>query len=284
MISVAAVVKSPTPFESRRIDRHPIAMKSLRFPGGETHVTLAVDVPADELEVTAHLPNAEAVMTLLMATDALRRAYPGLPIDLHLPYVPYARQDRVANPGEALSAKVFCDLVNAQAYRRVVIQDPHSDVVPALLDRVVIEDPLPALRRAAESIAERTGGKAFALVAPDAGARKRVMKLAQALGTPVVFADKVRDTHTGTITGTEIHGELPGCPLLVADDICDGGRTFTELAAALSAKQHGSAMNQPLFLYVTHGIFSKGLDVLLDHYAAVFTRNNWTDDARAVLV
>lgn len=284
MIRIAAVVKSHTPSGSPRVDRHPIAIKNLTFPGGETHVTLAVDVPADELEVRAHLPNAEAVMMLLMATDALRRAYPGLPIDLYLPYVPYARQDRVANPGESLSAKVFCDLVNAQAYRRVVIQDPHSDVVPALLERVVIEDPLPALSRAAESIYARTGSKAFALVAPDAGARKRVMKLAQALGTAVVFADKVRDTRTGAITGTEIHGELPECPLLVTDDICDGGRTFTELAAALSSKQRDRAMNQPLFLYVTHGIFSKGLDALLDHYAAVFTRNNWTDDKRAVLV
>ncbi|AKJ74665.1 hypothetical protein SP19_174 [Salmonella phage 19] len=26
---------------------------------------------------------------------------------LHLPYIPYARQDRVMNPGEALSIKVF---------------------------------------------------------------------------------------------------------------------------------------------------------------------------------
>nr|WP_233830521.1 ribose-phosphate diphosphokinase [Paraburkholderia sp. ZP32-5] len=261
---------------------NPVGMKVLKFPGGEMHVTVQTDVPAENLELSAHLPNGDAVMTLLMATDALRRAYPDTPIDLHLPYVPYARQDRVANPGESLSAKVFCELINAQGYRRVVIQDPHSDVTPALLDRVVIDDPLPALRRVVEHILDRHPD--VALVAPDAGARKRVLKLASQLDLPAVFADKVRDTRTGAIKGTEIHDALPDGALLVIDDICDGGRTFTELARVLHAKQDYASARRPLYLYVTHGIFSKGLDALLDGYTAVFTRNNWTSDTRAIHV
>jgi ribose-phosphate pyrophosphokinase len=163
-----------------------------------------------------------------------------------------------------------------------VIQDPHSDVTPALLDRVVIEDPLPALRRTLDRI--RTRCTNVALVAPDAGARKRVLKLASQLELPIVFADKIRDTRTGAIAGTEIQGELPDCALLVVDDICDGGRTFTELAQAIREKERRGGTRQPLYLYVTHGIFSKGLDALLDGYAAVFTRNNWTSDTRAIQV
>ncbi|RDU99668.1 ribose-phosphate diphosphokinase [Trinickia dinghuensis] len=282
MISITAVANTKHSSDASGYARNPVEMKVLKFPGGELHVTVEAGVCADELELKAHLPNADAVMTLLMTTDALRRAYPGTPIDVHLPYVPYARQDRVANPGESLSAKVFCDLINAQCYRRVVVQDPHSDVTPALLDRIVIDDPLPALRRALERI--RTRSMNVALVAPDAGARKRVLKLAAHLELPVVFADKIRDTRTGVITGTEIQGDLPDCALLVVDDICDGGRTFTELAQTAREKQNRSGARQPLYLYVTHGIFSKGLDALLDGYAAIFTRNNWTSDARAIQV
>lgn len=85
----------------------PVELKTLRFPGGEMHVTVASNVLADELPIAAHLPDSDAVMTLLMVTDALRRAYMGTPMALVMPYVPYARQDRVANIGEALSAKVF---------------------------------------------------------------------------------------------------------------------------------------------------------------------------------
>lgn len=282
MIGITAVVETKGSPDASGAVRSPVELKVLKFPGGELHVAVQTDVAADALELNAHVPNADAAMTLLMTTDALRRAYPGTPIDLHLPYVPYARQDRVANPGESLSAKVFCELVNAQHYRRVVVQDPHSDVTPALLDRVVIDDPLPALRRVLERI--RTESANVALVAPDAGARKRVLKLAAQLALPVVFADKVRDTRTGMITGTEIQGELPDCALLVVDDICDGGRTFTELAQAVRQKRGDGAARRPLFLYVTHGIFSKGLDGLLEGYAAVFTRNNWTSDTRAVRV
>ena len=282
MISITAVANIEHAPGASGFVRNPVEMKVLKFPGGELHVTVETGICADAFELKAHLPNADAVITLLMTTDALHRAYPGAPIDLHLPYVPYARQDRIANPGEALSAKVFCDLINAQHYRRVVIQDPHSDVTPALLDRVVIDDPVPALRRTLDRI--RTCSPNVSLVAPDAGARKRVLKLASQLELPIVFADKIRDTRTGAIAGTEIQGELPDCALLVVDDICDGGRTFTELAQAIREKQRRGGTCQPLYLYVTHGIFSKGLDALLDGYAAVFTRNNWTSDTRATQV
>lgn len=276
MIQIFAINKK---YAAAVAPNKPVGLKTLRFPGGEMHVTVDAGRAADELVIRAHLPNSDAVMTLLMVTDALRRTYPGVPVALDMPYVPYARQDRAANPGEALSAKVFCNLINAQGYARVVVQDPHSDVVTALLDRVVVDDPLPALRRIVESLPDTP-----ALVAPDAGARKRVQKLASALELEVVFADKVRDTRTGEITGTQVIGDLPARPLLVVDDICDGGRTFIELAAALRDKQDTQALSKPLFLYVTHGIFSKGLDPLLADYTAVFTRNNWTDDGRCQVV
>nr|WP_023842400.1 ribose-phosphate diphosphokinase [Burkholderia sp. M701]BAO18857.1 ribose-phosphate pyrophosphokinase [Burkholderia sp. M701] len=280
MLNITAVTMARRHMDLPSRTTSPVELKVLKFPGGEVHVTVQTEVPADEIAIKAHLRNSEAVMTLLMATDALRRAYAGIPIDLHLPYVPYARQDRVANPGESLSVKVFANLINAQNYRRVVIEDPHSDVTPALIDRVVIDDPLPALRRVVGHVLTKNAG--LALVAPDAGARKRVLKLASQLVLPVVFADKVRDTRTGKITGTEIQGDLPDCALLVIDDICDGGRTFIELAHAIHGKRDGRAAPIPLYLYVTHGIFSKGLDAVLEDYAAVFTRNNWTTDDRAI--
>ncbi|MEO9385144.1 phosphoribosyltransferase family protein [Chromobacterium phragmitis] len=255
-----------------------LSLDFFTFPGGEIHATAETGAPASSLSLCAHLRDAGSIISLLLATDALRRAYPGIPLELCLPYVPYVRQDRVANPGEALSAKVFCNLINQQGYSRVRIQDPHSDVVAALLERVEVEDPLPALRRALEAIGPAT------LVAPDAGARKRVLKLAQLLGCPAVCADKVRDTVTGKISGIELHGELPDSPLLVVDDICDGGGTFVGLAEAIAARRAASGQTGPLYLYVTHGIFSRGLDRLLEHFDAVFARNDWSGDARCRLV
>ncbi|HCW17254.1 MAG TPA: phosphoribosylpyrophosphate synthetase, partial [Achromobacter sp.] len=63
----------------------------------------------------------------------------------------------------------------------------------------------------------------------------------------------------------------PAQPVLVVDDICDGGRTFLELASALR-----DTTRQPVYLYVTHGIFSKGLGELNARYAGIFTAYDWT--------
>lgn len=54
----------------------------------------------------------------------------------------------------------------------------------------------------------------------------------------------------------------PPKPILVMDDICDGGATFISLAKEIKA--HELYNDQELWLYVTHGIFSKGKQTLLD--------------------
>lgn len=243
------------------------ALHTLTFPGGERHVRL----PQSVLEarhrcwtLRADIYSAEGVMDLLLLTDALRRAIvPGAQVHLVLPYVPYARQDRVALAGEPLSAAVFCRLVNSLGFDTVTISDPHSDVVPALLDRVRVVPATPYVRQVREQALAHL--PALALVAPDAGARKRVDSVAQALALPVVHAGKKRDAATGALSGAEVTGDLPDLPLLIVDDICDGGGTFIALARVLRERTR-----RPLYLYVTHGLFTKGLAPLQAHFDGVF--------------
>lgn len=255
----------------RNARSRPVEVKTITFPGGELQVTAEINElrQISSVNIVAHLTSAHDIMELLLATDALRRHAGNAPIYLFMPYVPYARQDRVANPGEALSIKVFCDLINAQRYEQVIITDPHSDVTPALLERCVTQQPIVYVMRAVQDIRDPL------LVCPDAGARKRTNAFAKALSMkPALYADKVRDTMTGNITGTAI--DLSGidkeASLLVIDDICDGGRTFIELAKAIREQGH----HGELFLYVTHGIFSKGVEVLLEHYERIYTTRDWT--------
>ena len=173
-------------------------------------------------------------MDLLLLNDALRRvAGEGAAVTLRLPYLPYARQDRVTVAGEPLSVKVFCTLINAMKFDRVVVADPHSTVAPALLDRVEIES------------AEGFLGQVLALpelwrgvaLAPDAGAHKRVLALGERFGAPVVCCAKLRNTATGKLSGARVLDEVPDLPLLVVDDICDGGGTFVALAALRAAQR-----------------------------------------------
>ncbi len=113
------------------------------------------------------------------------------------------------------------------------------------------------------------------VVAPDAGAAKKAFKVAQGLGLPMIQATKHRDLKIGDITDTTVayydHCE-PGTNYLIVDDICDGGRTFIELAKYIKQAKHLGK----IYLYVTHGIFSKGMRPLLDSgIDHIFTANPW---------
>ena len=73
------------------------------FPGGERHVRLPASVGTCGARIwtlTAGLYSATGVVDLLLLVDAMRRAVGGTPeVHLVMPYVPYARQDRVAVAG-----------------------------------------------------------------------------------------------------------------------------------------------------------------------------------------
>lgn len=232
-----------------------IPYELIRFAGGELQVRLRVPmlVNCHSLVLRAQLTSADTIMELLLLTDALRREL-GWETCLKLvcPYLPYARQDRVCAPGEALSLRVMCDLINGLNFDEVEIWDPHSDVAMALLER--------AKAVPQEAFVSRlTLGSSWRLVAPDAGAAKKVGAVATATGLPIVQASKVRDPMTGAITGTKVdwdRADLSSDNLLIVDDICDGGRTFIELAKVLRPKTTGR-----ILLFVTHGIFSAGIGV-----------------------
>lgn len=252
-----------------------ILFEDLIFPGGEVHIKLTPPVwplrSNDKIYIYAHARNSVDVMRLLMITDALRRMG-AVRIMLDLPYIPYARQDRVANTGEALSIQVFAQLINAQKYEKVVVYDAHSEVSLALIDRVynVSQDQL-LLGMKKYITPDKT-----VLVAPDAGALKKAHAVAKELGiVTVLHGGKIRDTKTGAITGTEVYTNrmFRDFSFLIVDDICDGGKTFIELAKVLQPLH--DSKKQKIFLAVTHGIFSKGLEVFDGYIDHIYVVEPW---------
>lgn len=205
---------------------------------------------------------------------------------MELPYIPYARQDRVCAPGDSFSLKLFANLINAQGYDKVYVTDAHSTVATALLENVV-ERPQSSF---AVGLASRLGILGLAnykyIVAPDAGASKKAVDFAKTYNlmthVDVVQALKVRDPATGAITKTTVlKDDFVEDDVLIVDDICDGGRTFTELARALKDRGAGR-----IGLFVTHGIFSRGLDPLFaEGIDDIFTTDSfYQSDDRAEIV
>lgn len=246
----------------------------VQFAGGEMHLN------ADEFHrvirentgsdiIWSPIRNSNDIMKLIIFADSCERCCVYKP-SVVIPYIPYARQDRVANQGESLSIKKFCEIINLQNFPLVYVMDPHSDVCMALLDNVrVIQNIDDEYLAAAVCYYDD-----HVVLAPDAGAYKRLSKTIKEV--PLIYATKQRDTKTGALSNLQIHVgnvDLTNKKILVVDDICDGGGTFNLLADEFNKKY-----NNELNLYVTHGIFSKGYDELRKRYKKIYTTNSFYKD------
>lgn len=245
-----------------------IAFEQKVFSGGEPHIRILSAVPSGtEVTVTHRLNSFGAFGMLCLAVDALQRM-DAVIAKLIIPYFPAARQDRVMVPGESLSVKVYADIINRLGIKKVVIFDPHSEVAPALLDRVMAVPNHAFVAKVLERIATPVQ-----LVAPDGGALKKIYKLSEYLGgINVVECSKRRDVKTGKLSSFEVFAEedLKGKDFLVVDDICDGGGTFLGLAQQLRRHHVGK-----LYLAVSHGIFYNGVEELAQYYEKIFTTDSF---------
>jgi len=251
-----------------------ITVDSFTFAGGEEHIRFNPQDFADatKIEIFERLTDSTKLVRLMVAVDALKRLSNGtIPIELVIPYFPYARQDRVCVEGEALGAAVMANFINNLDLAKVTIWDAHSDVSPALLNNVVNVPQINLLARC-EQLSQRLAAGELTLISPDAGASKKTIKIAETFnGEPqVIQAQKLRNLKTGEIIKTEILGDVKGKKVLIADDICDGGRTFIELAKVL--KNNGAV---EISLFVTHGIFSKGLAVFEGLIDTIYTTDSF---------
>lgn len=242
-------------------NKYNLEVTQATFPGGE----VLIKVDADNLKfwydespitITARIHNSNDLFGLALLKDAIENCQfrdNKQPINLCMPYVPYARQDRACIVGEPNSIKVLANFINNLKFNAVEIFDPHSDVTPALLDNLTVYDQHFIIRHNLAFCNRVADGGVF--VSPDAGANKKTMKIAQFFEhNKFIRADKLRNLATGDILETVVYEDnLDGMTAFIVDDICDGGRTFIELAKVLKAK--GAAK---VILYVTHGIFSKG--------------------------
>ena len=162
-------------------------------------------------------------------------------ITLILPYVPNARMDRVKEKDEVFTLKWFADFINSMYFDRIMIHDPHSNVTNALLNNVVSI----SSEREILKVVDELSDKNVILCYPDEGAAKRYSDQIQ---IDYIFCIKHRDWRTGKIERLELTTpeKVKNRNVLIVDDICSRGGTFTHTAKAL--KNAGAA---DIFLYVT---------------------------------
>jgi ribose-phosphate pyrophosphokinase len=216
------------------------------------------------------------IVALAFVRSALREHFPVANIHLHMPYTPYARQDRAVNAGEAHQLKVIGKMINDMDFATVVVVDPHSISTLACFDRIHTVDQYEIFNGVRQSFRETY------IVAPDQGASKKCESFAERVGAAgVITCVKTRDfSNKSKITGLRVIDDVPvGADLLVLDDLVDAGGTFIRVAQELR-KYNPSRLD----LAVTHGLFTKGVGVVKDHFDKVFTSNSYISDKTGAII
>ena len=263
-------------------EKSDIKFEKTKFPDGQQSIKITSGVASEiAIKIYSRFTSFQDLELILCATSALKNL--GMTdIFLYIPYFLGGRSDRKFEEGSINYIKdVVAPIINAQHYKGVIVLDPHSDVIEACIDRLDKIDNYSLVKAALTAINNTNAAREkMCIISPDAGALKKIYGVAKHFNIrDVLTAAKVRDLSTGKILHTEIP-PITGSTsknFVIIDDICDGGRTFIEVAKAIREKRPQPMFNDKIYLIVTHGIFSNNLLELSQHTDGIYSTNSVKD-------
>lgn len=257
------------------LDNQPVEIERGVFPDGAVWLKVIGELPrfAQVMRVrVAAMRDMNDFMLLAQLVDAVRHVTDISVSHLELAWLPWARQDRHMVNGDSFALKVFANQLNTLNFNKVLLLDPHSDAAAAAINNSVVIAQETCLMKS-ENLRQAISTGKLMLVAPDAGALKKIHNVAKASGArDYAILTKERDVATGNLTGFSlVSGNVAGKDVLIVDDLCDAGGTFIGSAQVLR-----DAGARSVSLYVTHGVFSKGVDNLLSNgIDAIYTTTSF---------
>lgn len=221
-----------------------------KFPDGT--LLIKEEPTYDNAYITWSFENNEELVALIYIANHLR-SHSVENLQLFMPYIPNARQDRVKNPEDVFTLKYFAEVINSLGFNKVIVLDPHSYVSEALIERLSVVSPKRYIEFVIDEITRNGnyindhGNTNLMMFYPDEGAMKRYSGM---INRPYAFGIKNRDWNSGKIIGLDVAGrvnDIKDSTVLIVDDICSRGGTFYH--SALKLKELGA---KHIVLYVTH--------------------------------
>ena len=230
------------------------------FADSETYVRLPLDkikrniagCHAVYVQTTVPMENHHFI-EMLLTLDALREQRVGW-VDLIIPYLVHARQDKIFHPGEALSIRAILTAIKAMGVNRIFTIDVHfwrtvgrvdfgrTQMGPVSLDGSELQMyNLTATNALASYAKERLGIEHPIIVIPDKGHRpvaEPVERFFQTSDDDVILFDKVRKRDEVSVSLASGRGvpDLGGRQLIIFDDMVGTGTTIAKTSNWLRSK------------------------------------------------
>lgn len=208
------------------------------FPEGELRIRIKEDLRGKEVVVVSNVMS-DNILELMFIVDAAKRMGAKMK-RIVIPFMSYARQDKLHAKGEPISGAVICSLLKSLKVP-IVIFDVHSLRLRKYLKfRNVSFLPM---------LLESLPKKDWVVVSPDFGGVERAQKIAKILGTSLVVIEKIRKRG---IT-MRLDEKLDGRDVLIVEDMVSTGTTLVKAARLLKKRGAGE-----IYCISTHGLFVKG--------------------------
>jgi ribose-phosphate pyrophosphokinase len=270
------------------VDSGSFLYDEFQYPAGETQVRLTKEgarlaAVATDISISVRGFRSPDLLRLSLLKNALIGVNHGLAdYTLILPYLPYAREDRRFVPGDCLGIAAFGQMIDALGFSTVATLDVHSSVSEKSIRNLRNISPENLILKSIYRFVNLHRQSKITILYPDEGAAKRY-QIASCVGnnhhlieTTVVHCHKQRDATSGVLSGFSVP-EINTATAIVIDDICDGGGTFLGIAETIKKQQPGKILG----LYVTHGIFSKGIETLRREFANIYCTDSFRADITA---
>lgn len=230
-----------------KIKLTPILLK--RFVCGEIYVKPEETVRhADVYVVQTGTQNSNGdLMELFIMLDAFKRSFADK-VHVVMPHFPYARQDRVAEPREPISAKLVADLISKAGADHVITVALHSDQEQGFFDFPV--DNISARGIFVEYF-KKKNLKNTCVVSPDVGSAKEARRFARLIDADLAVINKDRRAHNVSET-MELVGNVSGKTCILFDDLVDTAGSVCNGAQVL--RKAGAAKD--IYLAATHPVLS----------------------------
>jgi ribose-phosphate pyrophosphokinase len=219
------------------------------FPDGEAYVRLEGSVQNEHVAIvqTTGAPQDSRLMQLAFLAGAAKQNGT-LKVTAVVPYLGYARQDKMFLQGEGISLETIARMLKAAGVDALVTVNVHAE--SALARFPFPAKTLSAIPLLAEYFVQKGYEKAFAL-APDKGAMYIAEQAQAVLGGGAGHLDKKRDRYTGQTTQTGEGLDVKGQTVIIFDDIISTGGTIVgaaKILRELGAKRIFTACVHPVLV------------------------------------
>jgi ribose-phosphate pyrophosphokinase len=214
-----------------------ISVASRVFPDGESYVRLEGNVEGEHVAIvqTTCAPQDSRLMQLAFLAAAAKRNK-AKKVTAVVPYLAYARQDKIFLSGETISIETIAAMLKAAGIDQLVTVNIHE--ANALKLFPFQAKTITAIPLLAEYFIQKGVKNAFAL-SPDKGAMYIAQQAQAILKGEVGYLEKHRDRYTGQTTQTATHLDVKGKSVIIFDDIISTGGTI--VGAAKILREQGAA-------------------------------------------